>query len=111
VSNWFKQPLNLALVDRLRAAGLQFEQEKVAGSDDFPQIFAGKTFVVTGTLPTLKRDEAKEIIQKYGGKMTDSISTKTDYLIAGEKSGSKLAKAEKLGVKIITEEDLLEMMK
>jgi DNA ligase (NAD+) len=111
VSNWFKQPLNLALVDRLRAAGLQFEQEIVAGSDDFPQIFAGKTFVVTGTLPTLKRDEAKEIIQKYGGKMTDSISAKTDYLIAGEKSGSKLAKAEKLGVKIITEEDLLEMIK
>jgi DNA ligase (NAD+) len=111
LSNWFKQPLNLALVDRLRAAGLQFEQEIVAGSDDSPQIFTGKTFVVTGTLPTLKRDEAKELIQKYGGKMTDSISAKTDYLVAGEKAGSKLAKAEKLGVKIISEEDLLEMIK
>jgi DNA ligase (NAD+) len=111
VSTWFKQPLNLALVDRLRAAGLQFEQEKIAGSDDSPKALTGKTFVVTGTLPTLKRDEAKELIQNNGGKMTDSISAKTDYLIAGEKSGSKLAKAEKLGVKIITEEDLLEMIK
>jgi DNA ligase (NAD+) len=110
VSNWFKQPLNLALVDRLRAAGLQFEQEIVAGNDDSPQIFTGKTFVVTGTLPTLKRDEAKEIIQKHGGKMTDSISAKTDYLVAGEKAGSKLAKAEKLGVKIISEEELLGML-
>ncbi len=110
VSNWFKQPLNLALVDRLRAAGLQFEQELVAGGNNFPQIFTGKTFVVTGTLPTLKRDEAKELIQKYGGKMTDSISAKTDYLVAGEKAGSKLAKAEKLGVKIISEEELLGMI-
>jgi DNA ligase (NAD+) len=109
VSTWFKQPLNLALVDRLRSAGLQFEQEIVLGSDDSPKIFTGKTFVVTGILPTLKRDEAKELIQKYGGKMTDSISAKTDYLVAGEKAGSKLAKAEKLKVKIISEAELLTM--
>jgi DNA ligase (NAD+) len=109
VSNWFKQPLNLALVDRLRSAGLQFEQEIVLGSDDSPKIFTGKTFVVTGILPTLKRDEAKELIQNNGGKMTDSISAKTDYLVAGEKAGSKLAKAEKLKVKIISEAELLTM--
>ncbi len=110
VSTWFKQPLNLDLIDRLQAARLQFEQEIVDASDNTNFIFAGKTFVVTGTLPTLKRDEAKELIQKNGGKMTDSISAKTNYLVAGEKAGSKLAKAEKLGVKIISESDLLEMI-
>jgi DNA ligase (NAD+) len=110
VSSWFKEPLNLALIDRLQAAGLQFEQEVVEASDDTPKVFTGKTFVVTGTLPTLKRDEAKDLIQNNGGKMSDSISAKTDYLVAGEKAGSKLAKAEKLGVNIISEEDLLAMI-
>jgi DNA ligase (NAD+) len=110
VSSWFKEPLNLALIDRLQAAGLQFEQEVVEASDNPPKVFTGKTFVVTGTLPTLKRDEAKDLIQNNGGKMSDSISAKTDYLVAGEKAGSKLAKAEKLGVKIISEEDLLTMI-
>ena len=110
VSSWLKEPLNLALIDRLQAAGLQFEQEVVEGTDDSPKIFTGKTFVVTGTLPTLKRDEAKDLIQNNGGRMSDSISAKTDYLVAGEKAGSKLAKAEKLGVKIISEEELLAMI-
>jgi DNA ligase (NAD+) len=110
VSSWFKEPLNLALIDRLQAAGLQFEQEVVAVGDDTAKVFTGKTFVVTGTLPTLKRDEAKDLIQINGGKMSDSISAKTDYLVAGEKAGSKLAKAEKLGVKIISEADLLVMI-
>jgi DNA ligase (NAD+) len=110
VSSWFKEPLNLALIDRLKAAGLQLEQEVVEASDDTPKVFTGKTFVVTGTLPTLKRDEAKDLIQLNGGKMSDSISAKTDYLVAGEKAGSKLAKADKLGVKIISEADLLAMI-
>jgi DNA ligase (NAD+) len=111
VSSWFKEPLNLALIDRLRAAGLQLEQaEVIEGSDDTPKVFTGKNFVVTGTLPTLKRDEAKDLIQQHGGKMSDSISAKTDYLVAGEKAGSKLIKAEKLGVHIISEEDLLAMI-
>ncbi len=110
VSSWFKEPLNLALIDRLQAAGLQFEQEVVEVSDDTAKVFTGKTFVVTGTLPTLKRDEAKDLIQLNGGKMSDSISAKTDYLVAGEKAGSKLTKAEKLGVKIISEADFLAMI-
>jgi DNA ligase (NAD+) len=110
VSSWFKEPLNLALIDRLQAAGLQLEQEVVEASDDTPKVFTGKTFVVTGTLPTLKRDDAKDLIQLNGGKMSDSISAKTDYLVAGEKAGSKLTKAEKLGVKIISEADLLAMI-
>ncbi len=107
VYNWFKEPLNLALIDRLQAAGLQFEREVGAEIDRSDGIFAGKTFVVTGTLPTLKRDEVKELIERNGGKMSDSISAKTDYLVAGEKAGSKLAKAEQLGVKVISEAELL----
>ena len=110
VSSWFRQPLNLALIDRLQAAKLQFEQEIVEVGDNSALVFTDKTFVVTGTLSTLKRDEAKELIQKNGGKMTDSISAKTDYLVAGEKAGSKLTKAEKLGVKIISESELLAMI-
>ena len=111
VSSWFKEPLNLALVDRLKAAGLQLEGETVETDSDVIQLFTGKTFVVTGTLPTLKRDEVKDMIQKNGGKMSDSISAKTDYLVAGEKAGSKLAKAEKLNVKVISEEDFLLLLK
>jgi DNA ligase (NAD+) len=110
VSMWFKQPVNMALIDRLQLAGLQFEQEIIESGDNSNLVFSGKTFVVTGTLPTLKRDEAKDLIQKNGGKMSDSISTKTDYLVAGEKAGSKLAKAEKLGIEIISESKLLEMI-
>ncbi len=112
VYNWFKQPANLELVDRLKAAGLQFERERVElDANAIPGIFTDLTFVVTGTLPTLKRDEAKDLIQKNGGRMSDSISAKTNYLVAGEKAGSKLAKAEKLGVKIISEAELLEMLR
>ena len=107
VSSWFQEPLNLALIDRLKASGLQFEGELVEVGDDVIQLFTGKTFVVTGTLPTLKRDDVKDLIQKNGGKMSESISAKTNYLVAGEKAGSKLAKAEKLGVKIISEADFL----
>ena len=110
VSSWFQEPLNLVLVERLQAAGLQFEREVGAQSDRSEGILAGKTFVVTGTLPTLKRDEAKDLIESNGGKISDSISAKTDYLVAGEKAGSKLAKAEKLGVKIISEGELLAMI-
>ena len=76
------------------------------GSDEL----AGKTFVLTGTLPTWSRDEAKEIIERAGGKTTDSVSKKTSYLLAGEAAGSKLEKANKLGVKVISEEDLKKML-
>ena len=111
VSSWFKQPVNIALIDRLKAAGLRLDRELEAVSDpDASQIFANRTFVITGTLPTLKRDEAKDLIEKNGGKTSDSISAKTDYLVAGEKAGSKLTKAKKLGVKVISEAELLELL-
>lgn len=110
VHEWFRIPANQMLIQRLRTAGLQFESEitpaPIAGS----QPLAGKTFVITGTLPTLKRDEAKTLIQQAGGKVTDSVSAKTNYLVAGENAGSKLEKANKLGVALLTEEQLLEMI-
>ena len=111
VYNWLQQPQNIALVDRLKAAGLQFERSIDANiSFNLSEIFAEKTFVITGTLPTLKRDKAKDLILSHGGKVSDSINAKTNYLLAGEKAGSKLAKAEKLGVKIISEAELLELL-
>ncbi|WP_199248655.1 BRCT domain-containing protein [[Phormidium] sp. ETS-05] len=70
----------------------------------------GKTFVITGTLPTLKRDEAKLIIMQAGGKVTNSISAKTDYLVVGAEPGSKLVKAESLGIKSLSESELLAMV-
>ena len=108
VYNWLQQPENIALVERLKAAGLQFDRSLDTNNNTLSQAFVDKTFVITGTLPTLKRDEAKDLILSHGGKVSDSISAKTDYLLAGEKAGSKLAKAEKLGVKVISEAELLE---
>ena len=72
--------------------------------------FSGKTIVITGTLPSMSRDEAKEKLLKAGAKVTGSVSAKTDYLLAGDKAGSKMAKAEKLGVKVIDEATMLEML-
>ena len=94
------------LIDRFRALGLKFDYDKAAGSDKF----AGLTFVLTGTLPTLKREQAKEMIESMGGKCSGSVSKKTDYVVAGEAAGSKLTKAEELGVKVISESELLEMI-
>ncbi|MFO7540032.1 MAG: BRCT domain-containing protein, partial [Chloroflexota bacterium] len=90
--------------------GLTFAVEKTAAVDERPQLFAGLTFVITGTLPTWSRDEAKAFIEARGGKVTGSVSGNTDYLLAGEKAGSKLAKAESLNVPVIDEERLREMV-
>ncbi|WP_374189017.1 NAD-dependent DNA ligase LigA [Scytonema millei] len=111
VYDWFRIPANQSLIARLQAAGLQLAGEAVEESrqNDASLPLAGKTFVITGTLPTLKRDEAKELIQKAGGKVTDSVSKKTDYLVVGEEAGSKLDKAQKLGISILSEAQLLEM--
>ncbi len=106
VKRFFSNEKNLKIIERLRNYGLRFETEKEETSD----ILAGKTFVLTGTLPTLTRDEAKALIEKHGGKTTSSVSKKTDYVLAGEKAGSKLEKAKQLGVKIISERDFLKMI-
>ena len=93
------------LIDSLIEKGLNFTYTSNVKGDTF----AGKTFVLTGTLPTLKRDEAKKIIEELGGKASSSVSKKTDYVVAGEDAGSKLIKANELGIKVISEEELLKM--
>lgn len=95
------------LVERLKKYGVNTHYEKV----QIDNRFEGKTFVLTGTLPTLKRSEAKSIIEKYGGKASGSVSKKTDYVLAGEEAGSKLAKAQELGIPIISEQEFLDMTK
>ena len=98
---WFANERNRVLLERLRAAGLQFVAERVEPVGEQP--LAGKTFVITGTLPTMGRNEAKALIEQHGGKVTGSVSKNTDYLLAGEKAGSKLAKAEKLEIPVLDE--------
>jgi DNA ligase (NAD+) len=106
VREFFANERNLALVERLREFGLTFTAEKKERGTKLE----GLTFVLTGTLPTLTREEAKERIERAGGKVSGSVSKKTSYVVAGEEAGSKLEKAEQLGVKIVDEAGLLEML-
>jgi len=106
VVSFFENPRSLELCERLKAAGLLTEAIKEAASDKF----AGLTFVLTGTLPTLTRDEASDMIEAQGGKVSGSVSKKTSYVVAGEAAGSKLKKAQELGISIIDEEALLKML-
>lgn len=96
------------LVQRLRSAGVIMEEMAEKTEDDR---FSGKTFVLTGTLPTYSRDEASKIIESFGGKVSGSVSKKTAYVLAGEDAGSKLAKAQTLGVTVISEAEFKEMIK
>jgi DNA ligase (NAD+) len=107
IRQFFDEPRNRQLIERLRAHGLQFTQEKKAKAGG---VLAGKTLVITGTLPSLSREEAKALIEAAGGKATDSVSKKTSYLVAGEAAGSKLDKARKLGIPVIDEAKLREMV-
>jgi DNA ligase (NAD+) len=107
IASFFAEPRNRELVERLRRAGLIFEHHRKAPRGGS---LAGKTFVLTGTLPSLTREEAKRRIESAGGKVTGSVSRNTSYLVAGEDPGSKLAKAQAAGVPIIGERELLEML-
>ena len=107
VYNAFHEEHMIELIKRLKECGINTKYEKIQIDDRF----AGKTFVLTGTLPTLKRSEAKALIEKYGGKASGSVSKKTDYVLAGEEAGSKLDKAQQLGIEIITEEQFKDMIK
>ncbi len=100
-----REPHMIALIERLKSLGLNMTYSDVKVSDKF----AGLTFVLTGTLPTLKREQAKEMIEKRGGKCSGSVSKKTSYVLAGEEAGSKLTKANELGIPVITEEQFLNM--
>jgi DNA ligase (NAD+) len=106
IREFFEEPKNLQLVERLKAAGLQFKGiKKQRGTK-----LAGKTFVLTGTLDKYSRDEAKKMIEDAGGKVSGSVSKKTDYVVAGSEPGSKLDKARELGVNVINEQGLKELV-
>ncbi len=104
IAGWFSHEPNRRLVDKLRAAGVRTTVE--AAQPVGAQVLQGLTFVITGTLPALSREQATELIQAHGGKVTGAVSGNTDYLVAGEKAGGKLDKAQKLGVKVIDEAEL-----
>ena len=111
IVNFFQQEHNLKVINQLLATGIKIQDVEQLGLDN-QQVneFTGKTLVLTGALPTLSRDEAKEKLLAVGAKVAGSVSAKTDYLVAGDKAGSKLTKAEKLGVPVIDETTMLEML-
>jgi len=105
IHTFFAQPHNVEVVEQLLAAGVQ-PKESEGEADDRPRPLLGKTLVLTGTLPTLSRDEAKDLIEAAGGKVSGSVSKKTHYVVAGEEAGSKLEKARELGVTVLDESEL-----
>jgi len=106
ITEYFSEPRNRELVERLRKAGLKFEgQKKQRGTK-----LAGKTFVLTGTLPNFSRDQAKKMIEDAGGKVSGSVSKKTDYVLAGSDAGSKLDKAQELKIPVIDEDGLTKLL-
>jgi DNA ligase (NAD+) len=107
IIEWFKSEQSKHLLGLLRNAGVN----TLSKAETLDQRFAGKTFVLTGALERYTRDEASELIEKFGGKTSSSVSKKTDYVLAGENAGSKLTKAQELCVKIITENEFEEMIK
>ena len=107
VADFFAQPGTARLIGELRDAGVNLESRAPETAD---ARFAGKTFVLTGTLPTMTRSEASALVEKYGGKVSSSISKKTSFVLAGEEAGSKLTKANQLGVPVLTEEEFLKML-
>lgn len=104
---FFENEKNQEMVERLRALGVNMEAKE---AETIESALTGKTVVVTGTLPNLGRKEAAELIEKYGGKVSGSVSKKTDYVLAGENAGSKLDKANQLGITVISEEELYQML-
>ena len=109
VVEFFKEEKNISVIEKLKEAGVN---TKLIESDDadIPKIFEKMKIVLTGTLPTLKRNDAKEIIEKRGGKATSSVSKSTSFVLAGEEAGSKLTKANDLGIKVIDEEKFLQLI-
>jgi DNA ligase (NAD+) len=103
VFRWFSDPQAQILIERLRERGLNLEEPLAATGT----AFAGQTFVLTGTFPTLSRDQATALVEQHGGRVTSSVSKKTSVVVAGEDAGSKLEKARELGITIIDEAELL----
>ena len=108
ISDWFKKPYNKKFLDKFKKAGIIITPEK--GSAPGTGKLAGKTFVITGTLETMSRDEAQDKIRALGGDTSSSVSKETDYVVAGENPGSKYDKAQKLGVKVLTEQAFVQLL-
>jgi DNA ligase (NAD+) len=106
VYNAMQEPHRIKLIERLREHGVNMAYDSGKVADDL----AGKTFVLTGTLPTMTRDQAKSLIESHGGKCSGSVSKKTTYVVAGEEAGSKLTKAQELGITVLSEQELLELI-
>lgn len=106
ICDWFSQPQSVSMIEKLRAAGVNFESQRLVTDTRF----AGMTFVLTGALSKFTRDEATEKIELFGGKASGSVSKKTTYVVVGENAGSKERKARELGIPIITEDDFLQMI-
>lgn len=107
IHSFFTEEKNLDILKRLEAAGVRMETTE---QETFSSLLSGKTVVITGTLESLGRKEAAELVEKYGGRVSGSVSKKTDYVLAGENAGSKLAKAQELGITVISETDLKKML-
>jgi DNA ligase (NAD+) len=111
IVDWFARPANREILSKLRSAGVWPQSELAFTGPATPQPLEGLTFVITGTLPAWSREQAKDFIEAYGGKITDSVSKKTSYLVLGENPGSKLDKALSLGVPILDENALRNLVK
>ena len=108
IVRFFREPHNLEVVQQLRDRGVRWSESPVARAKD--KVLSGKTFVLTGTLPRMTREEAKELIESFGGRVAGSVSKKTSYVLAGKEAGSKLDKAKELGVAVINEADFMKMV-
>jgi DNA ligase (NAD+) len=108
IAGWFSRPRNREFVDKLRRAGVRLEQEEPATPAE--GALSGKSFVITGTLPSMSREAAKRLIERHGGKVTGSVSSRTSYLVVGDSPGSKFGKAEQLGVPMLDQAALLAMI-
>jgi DNA ligase (NAD+) len=109
IHTFFQQPHNREVVEQLRACGVTWEEGEPAKRESLP--LAGRTVVLTGTLPTMTRDEAKDLLEAAGAKVAGSVSKKTDYVVAGAEAGSKLDKAQELGVPVLDEDGLRKLLK
>jgi DNA ligase (NAD+) len=110
IHDWFADPGNKELCRRLTEGGVRTEAIEAPSAESTDQRFAGKVFVLTGTLPALTRDDARGLIEAAGGRVTGSVSKKTDYVLAGADPGSKLDKANELGVVVIDEDEFKKML-
>jgi DNA ligase (NAD+) len=106
IVEWFSRPANQVLIDKFRLTGVTMKAAEKPTDERTPQSLAGLTFVITGTLPTWSRNEAKVFVEQHGGKVTDSVSQKTDFLVVGQNAGSKLTKAQSLNIPTLDEEGL-----